>query len=334
MSQPAFNSRRYIAIGILAVLVIGILVIVAEGGRVPDALRGTTWTYLLFALATAAVALFFQCWNFVLVNHLLDIDTGLVNLSEIGFVSIVFGNVVSMPFGTTELSIRSALIVPQGYRFGDVATASLTHSYLKDFAILVMVPIVTAYQVVATPVSGSVLGLLLFIIVLSLGLLLLLTLMFLSRKVRLVFLRIVGRLWRFVARRSAQRQLEDLDAAVERIKATLMRRPGMAAFLVMLMVGDWFATLACFDLCFRAFGVPVSVPVLVTGFVGSKIAAIASFVPGGIGVRSLSAAGTFALFGLKFGVVILPVVLFRVVYDFVPYLAGFALLRPLLKRIS
>ncbi len=334
MTQSAFKSRRYIVIGIIAVVVIGAIVIVVEGGRALDALRHAGWPYLFGALAAAAVALLFQCWNFVLVSRLLEIDTGLVNLSEIGFTSIAFGNVVSAPFGSTELSVRAALIVPQGYRFGDVATASLAHSYFKDMAILVMVPVITIYQLVAGPVSPNVLGLLLFIVALSVGILLLITAVFVSRRVRHFFLGIIGRLWHFVTHRSARRQLEDLDVAVERLEASLARRPWLAAFLVALMVGDWVATLVCFDLCFHAFGLSLSVPVLITGLVAGKIAAIASLVPGGIGIGSLSAAGAFALFGLNFRVVLLPVVLFRVVYDFVPYVAGFALVRPLLKRIS
>ncbi len=334
MSHPEFKSRRYIVTGIIAVLVIGVIIIVVEGGRVPAALGGASWPYLVLALAAAAGALLCQCWNYVLVNRLLGIDTGLVNLSEIGLVSIAFGNVISMPLGSTELSIRSALIVPQGYRFGDVATASLVHSYFKDVVILVLVPAVTLYELVTAAVSPRVSWLLVFIIALSMGLLVLLTLMFLSQKVRRYFLRIIGKIWRFLARRSADRQIEDLDAAAERMKASLAGHPWTAAFLAALMLGDWVTTLACFDLCFRAFGLSLGVPVLVTGFVAGKIAAIASFVPGGIGIRSLTAAGTFALFGLDFKTVILPVVLFRVVYDFVPYLVSFALVRPVLKRVS
>jgi uncharacterized protein (TIRG00374 family) len=98
------------------------------------------------------------------------------------------------------------------------------------------------------------------------------------------------------------------------------------------MLANLVFTLASLWFCFDAIGNPLGLGVLVTGFVIGISAGTLSMVPGGLGVQEASMAGMYALFGVPFAQAVLASVLFRVVYDFVPFLASLAVYRSLLRQ--
>jgi uncharacterized membrane protein YbhN (UPF0104 family) len=57
-------------------------------------------------------------------------------------------------------------------------------------------------------------------------------------------------------------------------------------------------------------------------------------IPGGLGVQEASLAGIYALLGIPFAQAVLVSILFRVVYDFIPFLLSLGLYRRLIRRHS
>jgi uncharacterized protein (TIRG00374 family) len=334
MNRSPIKYRRLLITAIIAILIVGIIIIILDGKDFDRIIEGANWALIALALSTTAGALFFQCYSYVLINRAFGVNSGFVNLFEVGFASIAVGNVVSTPFSITEHSIRAALLVPQGFKFGDVVAASMFHSFIKDAAILILAPGSIIYQILTQKLPSETVRLLITLIALSLGAMFLIIFLFISKKFRGFFLNILGRLLKFIIRKSAQKQINDFDFAIEKVKRTLRRRPRLAFVLFFLMLGDWVCTLATLELCFVAFNIITPFTVLVSGFAAGKTATILSFIPGGIGVLPASAAGAFALFHVDFGLAFLVVALFQIVYNFIPYFASFIVFRFLFAKIS
>lgn len=334
MNESPIKYRRLVIIAIVAILVIGIIIVILDSKHFETIIERANWSFIVLALATTAGALLFQCYSYVIINRAFSINSGFLNLFGIGFASIAVGSVVSTPLSITEHSIRAALLVPQGYKFGDVVAASMFHSFIKDIAILILAPGTIIYQMLTESLSTDALRILSIIIALAVGSILIIILSFISKKFRDFFLRLTERFWNIITRKSAHKQINDFDFAVEQIKHTLRGKPRLLFILLFLMLGDWTFTLATLELCFVAFGMTTPLTVLVSGFVVAKTATIISFIPGGLGVLPASAAGAFTLFHIEFRFAFLVVALYQVVYNFIPYFASFVLFRFLLAKIK
>jgi uncharacterized protein (TIRG00374 family) len=334
MNKPPIKYRRLAIAVIISLLVIGIIIVALSGKEALNIVERADWGFVTFALVASTIALLFQCYSYVIINRAFGVNAGFLNLLGIGFASITIGNVVSTPFSLTEFSIRTALLVPQGFKFGDVAAASALHSYIKDMAILILAPATIIYQIMSENLSSTAVHVLIIIVALAAGALLLITFLFISKSFRDFFLGGINKLWHFITRQSAQKQFDDFDFAIEQIKVKLRENPQLGLYLLGLMFGDWIFTLLSFELCFLAFGMVIPFTILVSAFTVGKTATILSFIPGGIGVRSTSTAGALTLFHINFDVALLVVVLYRIVYDFIPYFASFVILRFLLKKLS
>jgi uncharacterized protein (TIRG00374 family) len=98
------------------------------------------------------------------------------------------------------------------------------------------------------------------------------------------------------------------------------------------MVGDWAFAAVTLWFCFGAFGHAPSLGVLLSGFGIGISAGNLSMVPGGLGVQEASMAGVYALLGTSFAQAVLAAILFRVVYDFVPFFISLPLYGRLMRK--
>jgi uncharacterized protein (TIRG00374 family) len=152
--------------------------------------------------------------------------------------------------------------------------------------------------------------------------------------IRSAVLRILNRLWHLFRRRNSTSFLSDLDAALTLGAAKVRSHPSALALPLGSMLANLVFTVVSLWFCFAAIGNQLGPGVLVIGFVIGVSAGNLSMVPGGLGVQEASMAGMYALFGVPFAQAVLAAVLFRVVYDFIPFFVSLAMYRTLLRRRS
>ncbi len=331
MSQSPIRYNRFIIIGVAAILVSGIVIITLDRNSIIGILSKANWLFVGIALVTTGGSYFFQCFSFVILYRLFDINPGFNLLFQVGYTSIALGNMISTPFGVTEHAIRSLLLVPRGYKFGDVVAASIFHSYIKDIAILIMAPGVLFFQILTETLSANVIKILVIVASLAMALLIIFSLLFLSKVVRGYILLGLTGIWQLIARHSLRKQAADFDNAIEQTKVRLREHPGVGFILLGFMFGDWIFTLATLELCFIALGLIMPFTSLTSGYIVGKTATILSLIPGGIGIQAPSTGGIFSLLGIPFSLALLVAVLFRVVYQYIPYIASLPLFRSLVK---
>jgi glycosyltransferase 2 family protein len=334
MNQFPIRYRRFIIIGVLALLVLGIIIIFLDRNNIAGVISKANWIFAGIALITTGISYCFECFNYVILNRLFNVNPGFGPLFLVGYVSITIGNLISTPFGFTEHSIRAILLVPRGYKSGDVVAASMFHSYIKDVTILALAPGVIFYQLLTENLPDNVVRILMIVAILASMLLIVFSLMFLSKVIRGFILRVLAGLTRLIIRRYPEKQIGDFDFAIERAKSELRKHPTTGFILLGFSFADWILVLVTVELCFIAFGLVIPFTSLTSGFVVGKTAGLLSLIPGGIGVQDASTGAIYSLLGTPFSVAILVFVLFRVIYHFVPYFISFPLLRSLLRDRS
>ena len=152
--------------------------------------------------------------------------------------------------------------------------------------------------------------------------------LFVSR-LRKAVLRIIHAVFRFITRRSIGGLLGEFDMAMKRGVTAVRGRQFVYAFL--LMSGDWACAVVTLWFCFAALGGTEAWGILLAGFGFGISAGNASMVPGGLGVQEASMAGVFAALGTSFAQAVLAAILFRVVYDFLPFFVSLIFYRRLIR---
>jgi uncharacterized protein (TIRG00374 family) len=331
MTKKPSNYRLITIATLVGFFLIGGLVFYFNSQKVIDVIQQADWKHTILAVLFTAVTLFFQSYAYVLSNRMSGVDAKFGRLFEIGFVSISLNNIVSVPLGLGEHSIRAALLVPQGHRFGDVATASVFYSYTKDTIFLIAATLVLLFQVLTRSLTPTLFRISTALILLDAVLLLVAAAVFFSPKFRKLGFTALGKAWRFITRRSAEKQLQDMQSSLEKIEVVLRTRPRAGAGLIITLLCYWVSTIMVFYWCLHALGVAIPLAPMIGAFLMGKAAGILSFVPGGAGVWEVSTAGALALFGVDFTIALLVVLLFRTIYGFIPYLFSFLFLGKLIK---
>jgi len=230
--------------------------------------------------------------------------------------------------GAAGHSMRLVLIGRHNSR-GEVLAASIFHSYLNNVVMLSILPISLFWLVVSKEVAGdtavslSLLSGFLFLLVLAT------TFILFFVPLRTWLLRVIARLWHFITRRDISKFLTDLGDGLTQGFARVKGRK--LAIVLLLLVGDWGFAAAALYYCFRGLGGIIGWGALLSGFGFGIVAGNLSFIPGGLGIQEASMSGIYALLGTPFAVALLIAILFRVVYDFIPFFASLAFYQSLLR---
>ena len=332
------KQQRIMLVVVLVLLAAGAAVVFLDVGNIRHAVSEARWDFVVYAFITTIIVLLAQSGSYVLVNRAMGIGLKNPDLLIIGVVSITIGNVVSV-LGTAEHIIRALLIVPRGYRAGHVVSASIVHSYIKDLVILVLVPVGLAIMLPTTPLSNAKFFGLIGLGLASTALLAFITLALFFKPLRQWLLRVFAGLWHFLGniippleRHDPSSEIERFDRAIEEAKTAFRARPRLLAPIGLLMLADWIFTLITLEFAFLAFNYPIQPGTLMVGYALGKVSGILSFVPGGLGIYTISTVGAYVLLGVPFFEASLAVVLFRVIYHYLPYPVSFVFYRYLLKR--
>ena len=317
------GTRRAILLPFAGLLVLfGWVYLALDHEQLRDLTERANWSLVLLATCCSFASYLFICFALLIIGRTLGlrrVPAGTFML--VTFVSLTLNHVVSL--GVAGYSARVLLLRRNGEAPGTVLAASLLPIGLGAIAFSAKVtPAGTAALQAATVVSAAVV----------IGM----TVALVSRRVRLAFLRLVGRLGAMVPGDHAEgieRALVDLDIGLATAGRAIRERPAAVLPPVLLTIVDWMAVLAAFWLCLEAVGQPVGVRVLIAGFAIGMNVGVVSLIPGGVGVQEGSQAGVLALFGVPFGPALLASVLFRVIYYLVPFFVSlplyYVVLRPM-----
>jgi uncharacterized protein (TIRG00374 family) len=332
------KQQTIMLVVVLVLLAAGAAIVLLNVGDIRRAVSNARWDFAVYAFMTTVLVLLAQSGSYVLVNRAMGISLKNPDLMIIGIVSITIGNVVSV-LGTAEHIIRALLIVPRGYRAGHVISASAVHAYIKDLVILVLVPVGLAIMLPTTPLSDIKFFGLIGLGIASAALLVFITLALFFMPLRQWLLGVFAGLWHFLGhiipplkRHEPGPEIDRFDTAVEEAKKAFRARPALAAPIAFLILADWVFTLITLEFAFLAFNYPVQPGTLMVGYALGKVSGILSFIPGGLGIYTVSTVGAYVLLGVPFFEASVAVVLFRVIYHYAPYPVSFVFYRYLLKR--
>ena len=156
--------------------------------------------------------------------------------------------------------------------------------------------------------------------------------MMFNYRIRSWVLRVVNGVWHFITRRSIEQFITELDNALNNGVTSLRNNRPAFIYLMVLMTAYWALAAAAMWFCFFALGRTPGVGTLFCGFGIGIIAGNLSLIPGGLGVQEVSLAGVFALLGTSFAEAALASILFRVVYDFIPFFMSLLLYSRLIRK--
>ena len=333
MKLDKSRQQRIIALTVVAFVLLAILLVALDWNEARQVVDKADWRLTLVALLFTALSYLCLSYSFVMVNRVFGIGMAWRELLEIGFVSTALANVTGLG-GAAGHSLRLVVMQRQGMPSGNILAASIFHTYLYGVTMLGLLPLGLIYLIANHQLGeGVAMGLRFATVMLVIAIIVASAIVFVS-SIRSMVLRILNRLQRLFKPRSSISFLSDFDATLPLGAAKIRSHPLALALPLGSMLANMVFTLVSLWFCFDAIGDPLGFGVLVTGFVIGISAGILSMVPGGLGVQEASMAGMYALFGVPFTQAVLAAVLFRVVYDFVPFFMSLAMYRRLLRRRS
>lgn len=324
MIGSAFRRPRLLPSLLAVITVAGGLAVAKNARGIGELLGHTDWARVVPALLLTALSYTCISAGLVSLGRVVGVSAPRWPMMRIAFVSVAVNQLISFG-GVAGYSLRAVLSRRYGVTTGDALAMSLVHSYLNNLAMFVLLA-AGIIQLIRDPATdeawrrtlqaGGVLVVVFFLVSSAA--------MF-HAQLRAVLVRgTAGLARRLLPDRWASpisSALRDLDFALGRM-ATGLRNDPMASFWpCAFLVMDWIAALGVLWYCLDAVGEAVPLGVLVGGFSVGVVAGFASLVPGGLGVQDGSLAAVLALQGVPLQDAVLGVLLFRIVYYVVPFLA-------------
>jgi uncharacterized protein (TIRG00374 family) len=312
-------------------VLLGVLVVVLDWTEVRKISGQASWKPVLWSFLFCALSYFCLSYSFAVVNRLFDIKRGLRFLLNVGYVSAALNNLLAFA-GAAGISLRLILMQQPSSSSGQVLAASIFHSYLNNLVMVLLLPMSLIYLLASHSVNGAAtVG-----VALATGFLILFlfiaTVILFSPSTRAVVLKIFSRIWHFIVRKDISPFLGNLDTSLTLGVTAMRERPLTLTLSVGLIVADWILAMVVLWFCFDALGNPINPGVLLVGFAIGISAGNISLIPGGLGVQEASMAGVYALLGVPFAQAGLAVILFRIIYDFIPFLVSLLFYRQILRH--
>jgi uncharacterized protein (TIRG00374 family) len=329
--RPRLSIRRVTLIVVALFIIAGTLIIVLDWHDMKRIIGQASWPLLLPAFLFTATSYACLSFSLALVFRTFGNQLPLKDLLQIGFVSSAVTYLMNVG-GVTGVSLQFVLMKRRGLATEDILAPSLFQLYFSSLMLMALLPIGLFNVLFSHALSressvglGIAAGLLTLLLVLASVLVFVIS-------ARSLVSRGIRKLVRFIARRDITAALDDFNQAMTRGVALMRQRPGALARLVTLTIFDWAGTVTGLWFCFYALGNALSLGTLLTGFSLGIAAGFISFIPGGLGVQEGSMAGIYGLLGVPISSAVLAVILFRIVYYFLPFLASLGFYRRLLRQ--
>jgi uncharacterized protein (TIRG00374 family) len=283
-----------------------------------------------FALLFIAVSYFFLSYGYAVVSSIFKIKLNRIHLFDIGFVSAALNNLLDF-MGMGGHALRIMLMERRGISSGQTLAASIFHSHFHNLGMFCLLPVGLIYLIVNRLVSSSQVIMLSIFTVVIIVFIIIATVVVFKRSLRMFFTNMLSRLIRFVIRKDTSSFFVTFDESMTSGVTALQDKPQILLLVIFCVISEWVFMLVGFWFCFSALNSPVSPGILITGFAVGISVGNMSMLPGGLGIQEASMAGVYALLGVAFERGVLVSLLFRVVYDFIPFLLSLFFYRGLLK---
>lgn len=288
-------------------------------------LKGTKQTlanakpgFIAVALAFVAVSYSFASLAFAKCVRLFSAKR--VPFSDqlrIGFITTAVNNLASIG-GVAGHSLRAILLKAYSVRPSKSIAISFFYTCFYNLVFLCLFPISIVYLVMnnvlrlnALQVAGLILLFVLFLFY-STGL------VFIS-KMRRWTLRIAQKLLLVVLKKDFALPFRQFDSEMDYGAKISRNHISGIVVLVAFVSLDWLASVFTMGFCFLAVGAALNPGTLLAGFiVGLTLGAI-SMIPGGLGIQDGSMVGIYHILGVALQQAILAVIMFRIVFYFLPY---------------
>lgn len=333
-ARPSRSRSRAVALAVVLVVLTGLLVGVADLREVGRLLDRTDWSRLPAALLLTAVSYTGTSAALVALCGPMGVEAPRGPMLRIAVISVAVNNLISFG-GVAGYSLRAALSRPHGVATGHSLAMSLTHAYLNNLFMFLLLA-AGLFLLVGDPAMDRVWRRTLEVGgVLAVAFVLISTAALFNGAVRHVVLGLLTRAasWLPAAwRTSVVAASDELDEALSRASQALRRAPRAMLWPVAFLGVHWCAMVGTFWCCLSAFTGAVEADVVVGGFSVGAVAGFASLLPGGIGVQDGSLAAVLALQGVSVEAAVLAVLLFRLVYYLTPFIATMPLYASALRQ--
>ena len=325
------RGEKVVTLIVGAFILAAIIMIALDWKQVRDVLSKSNLELTLIALLFTVASYSCLSFGYVIVNKVFSIKIGWQELFEVGLVSTALNNILAF-MGAAGHSLRVMLMRGHKVEPGGIMAASIFHSYLNNIIMFVFPVIGLIYVLLRHLVHGGtattfmiLAGILVLIIAIA-------TVIMLVPRIRSWMLHVVSNLWHRIIHKDITPFITELDTALNNGVTAMRKNRSQTIILLVLMSAFWAFSAGALWFCFSALGKAPDIGVLFCGFGIGIIAGNLSMIPGGLGVQEASLAGVFALLGTSFTQAALASILFRVVYDFIPFFLSLLLYRQLMRR--
>ncbi len=324
------RGRRLLVLTVIAFILLAGLVIGLKWNEVRSVVGAAKWYVLAAALFFTLLSYVVLSQGYVVLNRLFGVLVPWRDLFEIGILSTTLNSILAFS-GAVGHSLRMAFVKGPGATTGGVFAASIFHSYLNYVMMLLMMAVGIGWLLIVHdfPTGGAI----------SLGILTALLISTSAASTFIVFVkpwrewvvRLLGKIWHFFTRRNPAGFARDFNEAMDVGIKALGGHTRTLAWLLALMASYWAFAAVALWFCFFSFGDAPGAAVLLAGFGIGITAGNLSMVPGGLAVQEASMSGVYALLGVPFAKAVLAAILFRAVYDFIPFFISLALYGRLMR---
>ena len=325
------RKQKLIVFFILAVFIVfGAVFIFLDWHNIRLVATTANWMSILIALLLSAAVNFCLSWSFLVVNRIYDIRIPTGNLFVIGYVSSALSNLLDF-MGLAGHSLRLLLMQGKEIEPGQVLAASLIHSYFNNLIMLSLLPLGVIYLILNTTlnkITVITLGVVAFLLMVAI---LYAAFILFNRRFRLPVMRILQKRIFFFLRRDLSTFLGEMDRSMKTGGKALKEHPQRLGLAVLLIIAQWTCAILSLWFCFYALGTQMNWGVLITGFAVGIIFGNLSLIPAGLGVQEVSFVGIYVLFRIPLERAVLAALLFRMVYDFIPFFVSLPFYNSLLR---
>jgi uncharacterized protein (TIRG00374 family) len=332
VAEPTRTRGARVAALILGIFVLAaVVLIVLDWQQVRQILGKSNLELTFVALLFTVISYFCLSLGYVIVNEVFSIRVSWRELFEVGLVSTALNNILAF-MGAAGHSLRLLLIGRYKVQPGGILAASIFHSYLNNVMMLIFPVIGLVWVLIGHLVRGGTATIFAILAVVLALVVAIATIIMFNYRIRSRVLRVINGLWHLITRRNITQFITELDTALDNGVTALRNNRTAFIYLLVLMAAFWAFAAAALWFCFFALGRTPNVGILFCGFGIGIIAGNLSLIPGGLGVQEASLAGVFALLGTSFAEAALASILFRVVYDFIPFFLSLLLYNRLIRR--
>lgn len=323
MFQRKIIHKHFATGALIAILLLALLIVFLDLRKVARVLLYAQWYRLIGAFVFTILAYISYSWAFVILNRAFGIKVRRLDLFIIGCISTALSSLLAMA-GIAGYSFKVLAIKKYGYRTSEILAPSLFEGYLHILVLFGLFPfglfsLFASNDLTRTESRGLIIGSLLFLLLIILA-----TLIFFYAKARSTAIKITDSIYFKITKKHLPIGIDNLNKMMGRMVEICRKKPLTILFSFILILIDWFCTIATLWFCFYALRSIPKISTLLSGFTISIALGTLSFIPGGFGVQEASMAGIYTFLGVKFEKAVLATILYRFIYYILPFLLSLA----------